>query len=210
MRRIFRLFKEAKNVKIQTLKNEKFKKLNKKTKQDIRVGILELVHNQKEGDRLEKSRSIKDKLFDTIEFKEAKVVLFYASIKGEVDTFEMINQAQKLEKKIGLPKVSRDDRKLVPTLLNSFDDLEKGFCNILEPKNNTFISINEIDLVIVPGVAFDKKSNRLGRGGGYYDKFLSILPKETVTFGLAFDFQILENFPFLEKHDVALTRVISN
>ena len=65
-------------------------------------------------------------------------------------------------------------------------------------------------MVVVPGVAFDKKNNRLGRGKGYYDRFLKMLPFSTPTIGLAFDFQIVENLPVKEPHDVPVSQVIYN
>ena len=69
--------------------------------------------------------------------------------------------------------------------------------------------LDEIDLSIIPGVAFDKKNHRLGRGAGYYDRFLSSLPRKIPSIGLAFDFQIVASFP-LQEHDVPVSRVITN
>jgi len=69
---------------------------------------------------------------------------------------------------------------------------------------------SDIDLVIVPGVAFDADKNRLGRGGGYYDRFLSTLPAATPTIGLAFDFQFIPAVPHHAGRDIAVSRVIVN
>ncbi|MCK4882744.1 MAG: 5-formyltetrahydrofolate cyclo-ligase, partial [Candidatus Omnitrophica bacterium] len=67
-----------------------------------------------------------------------------------------------------------------------------------------------LDMVIVPGVAFDKHNNRLGRGGGYYDRFLAALSSEVLTVGLAFDFQMVDSLSSQETHDVPVSCVLTN
>jgi 5-formyltetrahydrofolate cyclo-ligase len=183
------------------------------TKKELRERILQLLKDQKEEDQRRKSLSILQKLFRMQEFESATTILFYASFGGEVDTFEMIKQAQKLGKKIGLPRIHKNDKHLVPVLVNDLDkDLVMGSYGILEPNSKVKeqLDLGAIDLVIVPAVAFDKKNNRLGRGGGYYDRFLRHLPSSVSTVGLAFDFQIFDHFPFKEDHDIAVKHVMVN
>ena len=183
------------------------------TKSKLREVILEKLRNQKEESRQRKSSLILSKFFSLSEVKKAAVVLFYASFDGEVMTFEMIKKALELGKKIGLPKVNRVKKILEPKVISSFEgDLEKGQYGILEPvsgRDNAFAA-KDIDLVVVPGVAFDKKNYRLGRGQGYYDRFLSRLPSDIPTIGLAFDFQIIDRLPHLHEHDLPVSRVIAN
>ena len=76
------------------------------------------------------------------------------------------------------------------------------------PVISSYTAGDDIDLIVVPGVAFDKKNIRLGRGHGYYDRFLSGLPKRTKTIGLAFDFQVLEDLP-QDPHDVPVSTIIT-
>jgi 5-formyltetrahydrofolate cyclo-ligase len=183
------------------------------TKKELRERILQLLRNQKEEDRLEKSQIIAKKLFKMREFQDASTVLFYASFDGEVDTFEMIKKAQELGKKIGLPRIHKKDKRFVPVLVNDLDnDLVVGSYGVLEPsaKAHNDLETHAIDLVVVPAVAFDKKNNRLGRGGGYYDRFLGQLPSSVSTVGLAFDFQILDHFSFQEDHDMTVSHVVVN
>jgi 5-formyltetrahydrofolate cyclo-ligase len=70
------------------------------------------------------------------------------------------------------------------------------------------LALKDLDAVIVPGLAFDRLHNRLGRGAGYYDRFLCTLPKHVITVGLAFDFQLTESLP-TEAHDMRLQQIIA-
>ena len=137
--------------------------------------------------------------------------MFYASFDGEVDTFEMISQALKLGKKIALPRIDKTQRKILPVVIDSLDnDLEQGPYGIKQPRINVdkVLDLKDINMVIVPGVAFDKRNNRLGRGGGYYDRFLTTVPSGIPTVGLAFDFQIVDRLPHLDEHDQAVSHVL--
>jgi len=118
----------------------------------------------------------------------------------------MIEQTKKLGKLIALP-VSRLKRTIRPCMWDGRQRLEKGRYGILEPARKHYCDIKKLDLVIVPGVAFDRRGNRLGRGKGYYDDLLSRLPKDTPSIGLAYDFQILPTLPTTPT-DVSVSRVI--
>ena len=178
------------------------------TKRRIRSKILLRLNSQKEEGRDAKSKIIKNKLFRTLVFKKAKKLMFYVSFEGEVNTEGMIKGSQKLGKIIAVP-VCKKNRMIRPCLLEEKAKLVKGPYGTWEPASKTCLGLQDIDLVIVPGLAFDKRGNRLGRGKGYYDRFLKGLPNTTVSIGLAFDFQILPNIP-TTKHDVAVKRVVSN
>jgi len=174
---------------------------------------LDLLRSQKGEDRLTKSRAIAKKLFSTVEFQEAKTILFYASFDGEVETFNMMKQARKLGKRIALPKILENQRLFVPVLVEDLEnDLVDGPYGIKQPNETLtdMVRLGDIDLVLVPGVAFDRHNNRLGRGAGYYDRFLSDLPSQIPTLGLAFDFQVIAILPHQREHDVAVSRVILN
>lgn len=182
------------------------------TKQDVRQQILTLLKQQKEDDRLRKSARIREKLFQDPDFASSKTVLFYASFEGEVDTFDMMRQALADGKQVGLPRVNIQTKEIIPKRITRLEeDLEHGPYNIKQPRNDVAqdISIQEIDLVVVPAVAFDRKGYRLGRGAGYYDRFLKNFPSEIPRIGLAFDFQILDDLP-VENHDLPVTKVITN
>ncbi len=176
------------------------------TKQLIRSKILALLKQNKEEDRIAKSNTIKKKLFKTLEFKKAKSVMFYIAFGGEVQTREMIEEAHTLGKTVAVP-YSKTHRIMRPCIYHHKLVLKKGIHGTCEPAVERFIRLQEIDLVIVPGVAFDKKGNRLGRGKGCYDYFLKKLPAKTRTIGLAYDFQIIPSVPST-LNDVKLDKVL--
>ena len=182
-----------------------------KDKSSLRKHYLELLKKQVNAEREVKSRQIADKLFELKAINKAQTILFYASLPGEVDTFGMILKAIQLKKRICLPVLVRDQKKMIPTLTKSVDNLKNGEYGIAQPPHDVAleVALKDIDAVVVPGLSFDKANNRLGRGAGYYDRFLKTLPPDTPTIGLAFDFQLTDRLP-VQEHDVPVSVVISN
>ncbi len=182
-------------------------------KELLRKSLLELLRTQKEDVRFKKSKLIANKLFKMQEFISARAIMFYCSFDGEVETFSMIQEAQRLGKKVVLPITIKKENKIIPSVINNIEnDLLKGPYGILQPKEDACrdFDLKDLGLVIVPGLGFDQKNNRLGRGKGYYDRFLKILPESTPTIGLAFDFQVLSSLPLIEDHDVPVSCVLTN
>lgn len=176
------------------------------TKEQIRSKILSRLKIQKEEDRERKSDKIQEKLFRSVFFKSSKKVMFYISFGGEVQTKKMIREAQKLGKIIAVPVCARN-RTIKPCLFQENAKLKKGYYGTWEPAVKKLMKPQELDLVIVPGIAFQKGGNRLGRGKGYYDRFLANLPAQVHSIGLAFDFQILPILPTTAT-DISVNRVI--
>ena len=177
------------------------------TKTLIRSKILLRLKTQKEEDRNRKSKLLKDKLLRNKVFKKAKIVMFYIAFGGEVNTEEMIREAKKIGKLICVPVCRKDRETMQPAILEDQAKLIKGPYGVLEPATRVHLKPKDLDLVIVPGLAFDKKGNRLGRGKGCYDRFLCSLSEKTSSIGLAFDFQILPLVP-TTCHDVSVKQVI--
>lgn len=177
------------------------------TKEQIRSKILLRLKIQKEENRERKSKLIKKKLFGVSVFKKAKHIMFYIAFGKEVNTEEMMRKAKKLGKKVYVPVCKKDRITLRPCILEDNASLKKGPYGICEPVIKKSIPPEKLDLVIVPGIAFDKKGNRLGRGRGCYDRFLAKIPKDTPTIGLAFDFQIVPSLP-RQTHDVSVNKII--
>ncbi|MCQ9208286.1 MAG: 5-formyltetrahydrofolate cyclo-ligase [Omnitrophica bacterium] len=180
-------------------------------KSRIRKEIKEKLNQQTDAQRLRKSNLIKNKLFKLAEFKRAKLVMFYLAKAQEVKTHSMIEQAQRLGKKVLVPVILVREKKIIASSIDDLkSELSPGPYGILQPKKEYVreVPLKQIDLVLVPGLAFDRQGHRLGRGGGYYDKFLARLPVSTPRIGLAFDFQVLEDLPTF-SHDVSVTKVIS-
>jgi 5-formyltetrahydrofolate cyclo-ligase len=154
---------------------------------------------------IEKSKKIKKLLFSLPEYKKAKTVLFYVSTGNEVSTIEMIKAALK-EKVVAVPKTNKKNKNLIISKIKSFSELKEGAFGILEPAKINKIGIKDIDLIIVPGVAFDSACARIGHGGGYYDRLL--YKTKAPKIGLAFEAQIAKKIP-CEKHDVRVDKVIT-
>lgn len=184
-----------------------------KTKQEMRRHILDLIKSQKEEVALIKNRSIFEKFLTLPVFVSARTILFYVSFKGEVDTFAMMDKAIELGKMVAVPCLVKEEKKIIPVVIASTKELKTGAYGIPEPNKDNSpgrLSLEEIDLVVVPGLAFDRLGNRLGRGAGYYDRLISTLPFSTPTIGLAYDLQIVGVIPSLEAHDKPVTIVLSN
>ncbi len=178
-------------------------------KSRLRKHYLGLLKKQGREQGLRKSRLIGEKLFRLPAIVKAKIILFYAPLPGEVDTFAMIRKAIELQKQVALPVVLRQQRTLIPTLTDRMEDLTVSTYGIHQPKRHPDreIACESIDAVVVPALAFDKAKNRLGRGKGYYDRFLQDL-SSAVSVGIAFDFQIADRLP-TEDHDIPVHHVIA-
>jgi len=177
------------------------------TKQNIRSKILLKLKKHKEENRSKKSSLIKEKLFKDPFFKKAKRVMFYIAFKGEVETKEMITEALKKGKIIAVPVCVKNRASLKPALLYRQARLKKGPYGVSEPVKSNYCALKDLDLVITPGLAFDRSGRRLGRGKGYYDRFLKQIPKDTPSIGLAFKMQILPRVPTTPS-DVSVTKVL--
>ena len=137
--------------------------------------------------------------------------MLYIGKSYEIDTEEIVKQALKQGKRTIVPVTSLSEKRIIPSEIKDFDkELEEGPFGIKQPKLEYMrpVPINDIDMIITPGVAFDEKGNRLGHGAGYYDAFLKDKKQPTQTVGLAFNFQIVETIPILPK-DIPVQRIIS-
>ncbi|MDD5423471.1 MAG: 5-formyltetrahydrofolate cyclo-ligase [Candidatus Omnitrophica bacterium] len=180
-------------------------------KHKIRKHIKEKIKAYSELEKSEKSGIIKNKLFNEEEFKTAEVVMFYVSLKDEVNTLSMIDEALKAGKRVCVPVILKEEKRLIAGEIKDRKvDLESQHFGIYQPKEGKVkeVPLHDIDLIVVPGVAFDKKNVRLGRGHGYYDRFLCGLPDTAKTIGLAFDFQVVDDLP-KDSHDIPVSKTIT-
>jgi 5-formyltetrahydrofolate cyclo-ligase len=124
-------------------------------------------------------------------FINASTIMIYSNYKNEVITKGIIDDCFKINKRVVLPKSLKESHNILPCLVSSFEELIPGVYGIFEPDGSKTIEKNEIDLVIVPGIAFDMNGNRVGHGAGYYDRFLNSY--DGIKAGLCYDFQVVEN-----------------
>jgi 5-formyltetrahydrofolate cyclo-ligase len=180
-------------------------------KAKLRNELLSKRNNLSQEEIEAKSRSIKKRLFGLKGFKEARFILFYAAFRSEVKTESMIKEALSSGKRVALPIVSKKGDRLLISELKDYDkELAPGYCNIPEQKKrfHRLKDLDEIDLVILPGVGFDEKGNRLGYGGGFYDRFLSGTEQSVSTVGLAYEVQIIPEMR-RDLHDVKVDRIVT-
>jgi 5-formyltetrahydrofolate cyclo-ligase len=178
-------------------------------KNAVRKPILEKRNALTAAQIAELSSQIADRLFEQPEFKKARVVAFYLAKGSEVDTRQMIEHALAEGKEVLVPVTNH---KIEFFRFESFDDLVKGKFGILEPKNRTKPTTNNLpktdsetiinpDVVIVPGVSFGLCMHRLGYGKGYYDIYLASFglgSHRPFAIGVCYDFQLVESLP---KHE---------
>lgn len=176
-------------------------------KNKLRKELIEIRRNIPKYKILEKSNKIKNRLFKMDEFKHASTILFYISYGNEVYTHDMIKFAMSNRKNVIVPVSDKNNRRLILSEFNNWDDLETGAYDILEPKKYRVTSIDKVDLVIIPGIGFDEKGYRIGHGKGYYDKLLSN-SKNALHIGLAFEFQIIKKVP-TEYHDIPVHKIVT-
>lgn len=136
----------------------------------------------------------------------AKTIMLYSDIRKEVKTEKLIQYSIENNKTVVMPKCLTDSRDIIPCIINNIADLEKGEYGILEPKTDFIADKSDIDIVFVPGVAFDKKGYRLGYGAGYYDRFLTRY--NGVKVGLCYEIQLTE-CSFKENHDVQMDYLVT-
>lgn len=155
-------------------------------------------------ERSEKSKQIIEKLTDTFQYKNAQTVLCYWSMPDEVFTHDFVEAAAQ-DKRIFLPVVDGDILRIRE--FRGVEDLSQGSSfSILEPGESAPEGgIEQIDLVVVPGVAFDLQGGRLGRGKGFYDKLLS--DTHVYKIGICFDFQLIDQVP-RDTFDILMDKVL--
>lgn len=157
----------------------------------------------------EKSYTIAKKLYQDPEWLLADTVGITISNPPEVDTYQIIRKAWELGKKVVVPKCDPETKHLHFRKLDHFSQLESVFFGLYEPNPTQTIEMkaDEIDLLIVPGLAFTREGYRLGFGGGYYDRFL--MDYHRATYSLAFTEQIVDILP-IERHDLPVDKIITD
>ncbi|HEX9021207.1 MAG TPA: 5-formyltetrahydrofolate cyclo-ligase [Nitrospirota bacterium] len=174
-------------------------------KKEIRKKTLQARDSLPPGQRSLKSRQIEERLFSLPEYKAAHSVLFFASFRSEVDTLPMIRRALGEGKRVVLPKVKGEELELFE-IGNPDSDVSPGAWGIPEPRESAPAKLDELDLIIVPGAAFDERGNRLGYGAGFYDKLLAGFKRPTIA--VAFDVQIVPAVP-CGPHDVPVQKIVT-
>jgi 5-formyltetrahydrofolate cyclo-ligase len=179
-------------------------------KTTIRRQLRETLAQMTEPTRHAKSVAACSLIVSSDEFQAARVIMVYLSSPTEVDTTNIAIRAWKTGKTVVVPKVSWDQRRMLPIEISSLhNNLTTTGPGVREPMSGNPIPTNLIDLVIVPGLGFTETGYRIGRGMGFYDRFLAQADYIGVSCGLAFEEQIVPNLPVLD-HDVPLSMLATD
>jgi 5-formyltetrahydrofolate cyclo-ligase len=158
----------------------------------------------------EKSRLACKNVIESEHFQKASVVMLFLSLPHEVDTSHIILHAWQQNKTVAVPKVSWQQRHMIPVELNSLETEDLSHDRGLRhPVTTNPVAIEEIDLVLTPGLAYDNKGNRLGRGGGFYDKFFNSEMLTADKCGLVFASQIIDSIPTAD-HDMPVDLFVTD
>ena len=152
-----------------------------------------------------RSAVLAEKLCRTDAYRAARSLYCYLSFNQEVRTRPVIERAWADGKRVAVPKVIGDEIRFI--WLNGFGELSDGSFGIPEPVNSTPLADDASALILVPGLAFDRRGHRVGYGGGYYDRWLAAHPGHP-TIALCYDFQLLESIE-TEAHDIRVDTVIT-
>lgn len=174
-------------------------------KKQIRKEIFKRRREAQLDDIKNNSHLICEALKSLPEYQKAEWIYVYIDCKNEVMTGEIMDAAYAAGKKVACPKVVGED--MIFYEINSRDDLEPGYFDILEPKAGLTPAQGEDGLLVMPGVAFDQKCHRVGYGGGFYDRYLSVHTKHYKA-ALAFEFQMMDGVP-VEETDILPDVVIT-
>ncbi len=179
-------------------------------KSQLRGEIAARLQQLSEQSRAEKSRKISQYLIQNEKFKCAHSVMLYLSLAHEVDTTPIILQCWQQEKTVVVPKVSWQQRHMIPVEINSLETgISTGASGLRNPTTGIPMPLEDIDLVVAPGLAFDRKGNRLGRGGAYYDRFLASPNLKAAVCSLAFAEQIVDTVP-MDGHDQTVDFIVTD
>lgn len=180
------------------------------TKPAIRRALRQRLSDMSPADRQSRSTAACNLLGASPEFAGARVVMLYLAMPTEVETAPLVLKAWQLGMTVAVPKVSWDQRHMLPIEINS---LHTGIATtgpgVREPIAGNPVPIDLIDLVIVPGLGFTPDGHRIGRGMGFYDRFLAQGGFTGISCGLAFEDQLVPTLPTAD-HDIPLHMLVTN
>ncbi len=178
----------------------------RKLKHQIRNEMKERRRFMDRGEVVEKSQRAAEIFLNSEIYKSARVIMLYMPLGNEADTREIIKRAFADGKRLVLPVTDEGTGKITPVFFEENTVFRKGGFSVTEPKNSKDAKKSEIDVVIVPGIAFDKNGARVGFGKGCYDMFLEGM--DAVKIGFCYEFQICEGIP-ADRHDVKMNFLLT-
>jgi len=180
------------------------------SKGTIRKYLRSLLEDIPLGEFEEKSRRACGELCRTPEFGRAETIMMFLSLPKEIDATEAIKFALEKGKRVLVPAVSWGDKSIEPIIISSLNcEMTEDRYGLRHPADERAVAVSEIDLVILPGMGFDNVGNRLGRGGGFYDRFLGGDDFKGVSCGLGLEEQVLDEIP-VNRDDVKIDMLVTD
>ncbi len=180
-----------------------------KTKKELRKEYIELRKSFSKAYKAELDIKITERIKSLSEYKNAKTIFAFISKDIEVNTKEVLLDALSSGKKVAVPLCDTENTEMKFYYINSYDDLKKGYYGIMEPDKEKCkpAGYNDAELMIVPGLAFNRKGFRLGFGKGYYDRYIP--DYKGITVGVCYD-ECIENEIMLSPFDKAVDMVVTD
>lgn len=151
-----------------------------------------------------------DRLVATDEFTRAEVIMVFLSLPREINTTSLVLRSWQECKRVVAPRVSWEQRRMMPVEIRSLtEDVERTRWNLPQPAAGDPVPLEMIDLVVVPGLGFDHTGSRLGRGRGFYDRFLGSAQFHGVACALAFEMQVVHEIP-VDEHDMSVDMLVTD
>ena len=185
--------------------------MSSKEKSDLRRQMRRTLKAMSGAARRTACQAACRRLMELEAFGAARVVMLYMPLADEVDTTPIALRAFRSSKTVCVPRVDWRRKDMEPVEVHTFDDhvMDVDEHGLRVPREGAPLVPATIDLVVVPGLAFDKGGYRLGRGGGFYDRFLGRLRPSATTVGLAFDGQLVEEVP-ADDSDVPVGMIVTD
>ncbi len=181
-------------------------------KADLRAAVLARRDAIPEDQRRARSAAISRKVEALPEFAAARVVMAYMSMGSEFDTLPLVRAVLQRGARLVLPRVDKATKMLALYAVRDLQhDLQSGVWGIREPDPTRCdsVALQEVDFILMPGAVFDRKRQRLGYGGGFYDKMLALPGRRALTVAVAFDEQVVPSVP-TEPHDIPVDILVSD
>lgn len=182
---------------------------------ELRCSLRALARKNRDAlGKIERSRAssyIAESVCALPEVIRARNILLYCAFRTEVETEQLSKSLLHMKKKLCMPLVKPLEKELLPMIIDEEDyPLQPGYCGIPEPVwcTSRCAAAEHLDIVILPGLVFDKNGNRLGYGGGYYDRFLACKAPQALRLGLAFSCQLVPSIP-AQNHDMRLDILVT-
>ena len=197
--------------KVGILQARTWRKGGEMDKNRIRSQMREALKKLTPEERHTRSLAVCRRLEATSAFRAAQSVMLFFSMKSEVETAALALSAWQSGKSIVVPRVIWQERLIEPVEVNSLEtEASPHVPGLRQPKSGSPVSLSMIDIVAVPGLAFDLHGYRVGRGKGFYDRFLPQKDLRAVTVALCFDEQVLADFIPAEPHDVPVKIIVTD